>query len=370
MSNILITGASGFIGSFIAEEALRRGLETWVAVRKSTNRQYLQDKRLHFIELDLNSVEQMQQAMQGHHWHYVVHAAGATKCLHEQDFFRTNTEGTRCFLSALQQTAGWPQMLVFVSSLSIFGACREQQPYQEIRDDDTPQPNTAYGRSKLEAEAILSRMASQSPDTSVNGQRSMVNGQCSMVNGQRPYIVLRPTGVYGPREKDYFLMADSIKKHIDFAVGYKKQDITFVYVQDLVQAVFLALEKGGETDSDDRPTEAARQLWGRKYFVSDGLVYDSTDFSDLLRQALGHPWMLRLRAPLWMLWLICKMGGFIGRMTGKMSALNDDKYHILSQRNWRCDIAPIERDLGYRPEYPLQRGVPLAVRWYKENGWL
>jgi len=350
--SILITGASGFIGSFIAEEALRRGMETWVAVRRTTNRQYLQDKRLHFIELDLSSTDQMQQAMQGRHWHYVVHAAGATKCLHEQDFYRTNTEGTRCLLSALQQTAGWPQMLVFISSLSVFGACREQQPYQEISEQDTPQPNTAYGRSKLEAEAILDSAA-------------QTGGQ-----GLRPYITLRPTGVYGPREKDYFLMADSIKKHIDFAVGYKKQDITFVYVQDLVQAVFLAIEKGGDTDADGQPTEAARRLWGRKYFVSDGQVYDSTDFSDLLRDALGRPWMLRLRAPLWLLWAICKMGGFIGRKTGKMSALNDDKYHILRQRNWRCDIKPAERELGYKPLYPLQRGVPLAVSWYKENGWL
>ena len=46
------------------------------------------------------------------------------------------------------------------------------------------------------------------------------------------------------REKDYFMMAKSIKQHIDFAVGYQRQDITFVYVTDVVQAVFLALEKG------------------------------------------------------------------------------------------------------------------------------
>ena len=54
-----------------------------------------------------------------------------------------------------------------------------------------------------------------------------------------PYIILRPSGVYGPRERDYFLMAKSISQHIDFAVGFKRQDITFVYVEDVVQAVFL-----------------------------------------------------------------------------------------------------------------------------------
>jgi len=351
--SILITGASGFIGSFVAEEALRRGLETWVAVRRSTNRRYLQDERLHFIELDLDNTQQMQQAMQGHHWHYVVHAAGATKCLNEDDFYRINTEGTRHFVEALTTAAGAPGMLVFTSSLSVCGACREQQPHQDITEDDKPQPNTAYGQSKLLAERVLEQVAQQADE------RQPLH-----------YAILRPTGVYGPREKDYFLMADSIKKHVDFAVGFKRQDITFVYVQDLVEAIFLALEQGAQTDADGQPTDKARSLWGRKYFVSDGQVYSSTEFSDLLRQALGHPWMLRLRAPLWLLWTICQVGGFVGRMTGRMSALNGDKYHILKQRNWRCDIGPIRRELGYQPRYPLQRGVPLAVQWYKENGWL
>lgn len=57
-----------------------------------------------------------------------------------------------------------------------------------------------------------------------------------------PYVIFRPTGVYGPRERDYFLMAESIARHLDFAAGFRRQDITFVYVKDLVQAVYLAIE--------------------------------------------------------------------------------------------------------------------------------
>src|SRR3712207_9382225 len=98
-------------------------------------------------------------------------------------------------------------------------------------------PNTAYGRSKLEAEYYLDSLGSDFP-----------------------YIVLRPTGVYGPRETDYFLMAQSMKRHVDFSVGFRRQDITFVYVEDVVQAVFLAFDHG---------------MNGRKYFLSDGNVYES-----------------------------------------------------------------------------------------------
>ena len=55
MDKILVTGASGFIGSFIVEEALNRGMEVWAAVRKSSSKEYLQDKRIRFVELDLTT---------------------------------------------------------------------------------------------------------------------------------------------------------------------------------------------------------------------------------------------------------------------------------------------------------------------------
>ena len=216
---ILVTGASGFIGSFIVEEALRQGMETWAAVRPTSSKKYLQDERIHFINLNLSSKEELINQLDGQEFDYVVHAAGATKCLHADDFYKVNTEGTKNLVGALIALKMPIKRFVFVSSLSIFGAIREEQPYQEITEHDTPKPNTAYGKSKWETEKYLDSLGIQFP-----------------------YIILRPTGVYGPREKDYFLMAKSIKQHVDFAVGYQRQDITFVYVQDVVQAVFLALD--------------------------------------------------------------------------------------------------------------------------------
>ena len=336
---ILITGASGFIGSFIVEEALRRGFETWAAVRRSSSREYLQDERINFIELNLSSKEQLVEQLRGKAFDYVVHAAGVTKCLNKQDFYRINTEGTMHLVDALIETGMPLKRFVFISSLSIFGAIHEQQPYEEIKETDTPQPNTEYGRSKLAAEQYLATIAQHpSPNTH-----------------HLPYIILRPTGVYGPREKDYFIMAKSIKQHSDFAVGFKRQDITFVYVKDVVQAVFLALDKG-ET--------------GRKYFLSDGEVYQSTTFSDLIHEELGRPWWIRITAPVWVLRIVTFFGEYIGRLTGKVTALNNDKYNILRQRNWRCDIQPAIDELGYRPTTNLEQGVKETIQWYKDNKWL
>ena len=329
---ILITGASGFIGSFIVEEALRRGFKTWAAVRKSSSKAFLQDERIHFIELNLSSKEQLVEQLKEHQFDYVVHAAGVTKCLNKADFHRINTEGTKNLVEALLEVKMPLKRFVFVSSLSVFGAIKEKLPYDEIREDDTPQPNTEYGRSKLATEQYLDTL-----------------GSCL------PYIILRPTGVYGPREKDYFMMAKSIKQHIDFAVGFQRQDITFVYVTDVVQAIFLALEKGKT---------------GRKYFLSDGEVYQSTTFSDLIHEELGRPWWLRITAPTWVLRIITFFGEYVGRMTGKVTALNNDKYNILKQRNWRCDITPARQELGFEPQVKLKEGVKRTIKWYQDNKWL
>ncbi|MBP3259746.1 MAG: NAD-dependent epimerase/dehydratase family protein [Prevotella sp.] len=327
---LLVTGASGFIGSFIVEEALRRDYDVWAAVRKSSSRQFLSDPRIHFIELDLDSTEHLLQQLKGSSFSYVVHAAGVTKCLDKADFRRINTLGTQHLVEALLALRMPLRRFVYISSLSIMGAIREEQPYREILESDTPCPNTAYGESKLAAEQWLSTQ-------------------------ELPYVILRPTGVYGPRERDYFMMAKSIKAHTDFAVGYRQQDITFVYVTDVVQAVFLAMEKGRT---------------GRKYFLSDGEVYQSSTFSDLIRQELGNPWWIRITAPLWLLRIITFCGEWVGHLTGKVTALNNDKYNIMRQRNWRCDIGPARQELGYEPQVKLPEGVRRSIQWYKDNKWL
>ncbi len=347
--NILVTGASGFIGSYIVEEGLRLGHQMWAGMRKSSRRVYLTDERIRFACLDLSNEEVLvgqlldyKAQMGGRGWDYIVHAAGATKCLCPQDFYCTNHDGTVHLVEALRKTGMMPRRLVYLSSLSVFGAIREQPVrtptrdnpwvYAPILDTDTPQPNTEYGKSKLRAERWLETQ------TDV------------------PYTILRPTGVYGPREKDYFLMAKSIRQHIDFSVGYKPQEITFVYVMDVVQAVYKCMD--------------SEKALRKAYFLSDGQVYNSRRFSDLLQQSMGNPWVLHVKAPLWFLRIVCTLSGALSRLTGRMNALNMDKYHILSQRNWQCDIEPARRDFGYEPFWPLERGVEVAVWWYRKNGWL
>ncbi len=347
---ILVTGASGFIGSFIASEGLKQGYEVWAGMRSTSSKRYLQDDGLRFAELDLaqpavlrRQLATLKEAMDGHGWDYVVHAAGATKSRDREGFFRTNKQGTINLVEALIAEGMTPERFVFISSLSVYGAVREQPVRKATKDNpwiyspilttDTPQPNTAYGESKLEAERYLATLKGF------------------------PYVILRPSGVYGPREKDYFMMAQCIKQHTDFAVGYKPQEITFVYVADVVQAVYKACKAGDE-------------VIGKGYFLTDGEVYNSRRFSDLLQKEMGDPWVLHIKAPLWFLRMVCAVNGTVARWMHKLTTLNQDKYNILSQRNWQCDIETTRRDLGYEPKVKLEEGVKETVAWYKREGWL
>ena len=337
MKSILITGASGFIGSFLVERGLEAGMNVWAALRATSSRKYLTDGRTQFIELDLGHDERLRAQLKAHAeqhgpFDYVIHAAGATKCRRPEDFQKTNAEGTlRLALSPLETAALRPEgRFVFLSSLSVCGPVHEID-FEPITENDTPLPNTAYGRSKLQAERYLADVPGLN------------------------YVVLRPTGVYGPRERDYFMMAKSIRQHVDFAVGFRPQVLTFIYVADLVEAAYLALDHGPR---------------GAVYPLSDGRQYTSRTFSDLLQLELGVKRVVHVTAPLWVLWLVSCIAGKAAALLGRTSTLNLDKYRIMRQRNWKCSIEAARRDLGYRPQWPLTRGVRAAVEWYKAEGWL
>ena len=223
MESILITGASGFIGSFIVEEALKRKFGVWAGVRSSSSREYLRDRKIHFLELDFAHPNELRAQLSGHKgtynkFDYIVHCAGVTKCVDKNEFDLVNYLQTKYFIDTLRELNMIPKQFIFISTLSVFGPVRERT-YDPIMESDSPSPNTAYGLSKLKTELYLQ---------SIPGF---------------PYVIYRPTGVYGPREKDYYLMAKSIRQHTDFSVGFCRQDLTFVYVKDIVQAVCLGIEK-------------------------------------------------------------------------------------------------------------------------------
>lgn len=324
---ILITGASGFIGSFLVREALRRGYEVWAGVRATSSLNHLPEGKVNRIDLKYDDqdalIEQLSQQVKKYGaWDYVVHNAGLTKTTRPSDFFRVNAEYTHHLLSALTKADCKPEKFLLMSSLSSYGT-GDEKTFRPISLDDPQRPDTIYGKSKLKAEQYV----------------------CSQ--SDFPYVILRPTGVYGPGDKDYLMEIQSIRSGFDFTVGMKPQRITFIYVKDLARLSFDALE--------------LKEVENRHYFVADGDVYTDTEFAGLIQELVKKKRVFRARIPAWLVYIICLLSEGIGRLTGKPMTLNTDKFKILKQRNWICDIEPLRKDLAFVPEYNLRKGLEETI---------
>ncbi len=332
---ILITGAGGFIGGHLVAEALERGMEVWAAVRKTTSREFLADERINFLTLDYSSEEALETIISTHirehgTWDYIVHNLGVTKAVNYLDFERVNYGYMKTLVDVLRGLGALPRVFLLMSSLSVMGV-GDEVDYKPFDDNSIPLPNTRYGVSKLKAETYLQ---------SIEGM---------------PYTIFRCTGVYGPHERDYYLMLKSIKRGVDFGVGFKKQMLTFIYVKDLAVAVMEALQRG--------PLR-------RAYYISEPRAYTQAEFRELACKLLGKRVVLPLKCPLWLVKCVCAVSERLGRLTGKASTLNGDKYNLLKQRNWLCDITPASRDFGFAPQYDLEHGLQESIAWYREAGWL
>ena len=330
---LLIIGAGGFIGGFIAEEALRRGYDTYVGVRASTSRRYLQNPALHFVVFDYDNPESVAETIRSSRpesgrWDYIIWNLGATKCSNFSDFNKINFCYLRDFTEVLIKEQCLPERFLFMSSLSAVGPADEKD-YSPITSRTIPNPNTRYGLSKIKAETYLE------------------------TKPEIPWIIFRPTGVYGPHEQDYLMMIKSIDSHFDFGVGFRRQMLTFIYVEDLVNAMFDAI--------------AAPAAVNRRYIISEDRAYTQREFRRIVSEELGGRFVIPLRLPMWIVYLASVAAEKLGVLRGKPSTLNRDKFKIMRQRNWSCDIAPAQRDFNFTPRFPLREGVRATVKSYLEE---
>lgn len=334
MANVLITGASGFIGSFLVEEGLRRGHKVYAGIRKTSSKEYLRNERIEFVEFDFSSVDKITAKLvelknQETRFDHIIHNAGLTKAQKKEDYLKVNFLNTKNFIEALQSSDMVPDKFIFISSLAAFGP-GNPETMEPVRLADAPHPIELYGKSKLEAEKYIT----------------------SLTNF--PWLIFRPTGVYGPREKDYYVFFQTINRGLETYIGSAKQILTFIYVKDLVRVIFDALPAS---------------IIQKAYFVSDGKEYDTETFAAITKKHLGKK-TIRLTFPPGIVKAIAHLLESSYGLLGKIPTLNTDKYNVMKSTNWRCEVEPLKEDFNFSAEYDLEKGVQETVEWYKKEGWL
>ncbi len=330
MKTVLITGASGFIGSFLVEEAEKQGFKVLAGIRPNSSLENLKNTHPEFFKADLSDKQAVISALkQTGDIDYVIHNAGITKTCHKADFDKIIYGSTKNLIEALQETGKKPQKFIYISSLAAYGPGKGKEP---VKPTDKPYPISLYGKSKLKTEQYIQSLK------------------------DFPYLIFRPTGAYGPREKDYLVMYQTVQSGIETYIGSTEQYLSFIYVKDLAGLLINAL--------NSKQTH-------KSYFVSDLNTYTAVEFNRIVKEALGKKRTIKIVFPKIFVKLISYIGEKISCLfKGQAPTLNMDKYYEVSQKNWLCDSTDLIRDFDFKPKYDLKKGIAETIKWNRLNNTL
>lgn len=324
---VLVTGGTGFIGSHLVEALIQKGVQVRCLLRKSSDLKWIKGLPVEFAWGDCRDKVSLKEAVKG--VDQVFHSAGVTKALKEEAFFEINAHGTENLIQACLDHNPCLQKFIYISSQAAAGPSRNGNRKKET---DPCQPVSPYGRSKRMGEELALAQAHK-----------------------LPVLVLRPSAVYGPRERDIYLLFKFLSRGINICASDPKQRISLCYVRDVVQAVLLSAEN--------------QSSQGEIFFISDGQDYPVEKVGDTFAEAMGKN-TFRLCIPKWMLLGIASFSEYVSQFSNKPALINRGKVEEMVQKNWVCDIGKAETVLGFDPSTPLLQGARLTVDWYKRENWL
>lgn len=326
MKKAFVTGGTGFIGSHLVEELLRREYgEVRCLVRSEWK--WLENLPVEPVRGDLFDEELITNAVRD--VDYVYHNAGVTRARDWDTFRRSNVDATNRLMDVLVRVNPGVRRVVVTSSLAAVGRCPKG-----IADEGTAlNPVSMYGCSKAELEREL-----------------------TAYRDRLPIVVIRPPAVYGPREADIYTFFKTLSKGVCPVVGDVREPVlSLVYVTDLVRGMVSAAEAAGTA--------------GEAYFLGSETFYSWNDVKEAATEALGRRALTIAIPPV----LVGAIGATVeaaARITGAYPALNREKAREIRHTCKKCSIEKAQRDFGYGAPTPLKEGVAETIRWYEEHGWL
>ena len=324
---MLVTGANGFIGSHLVETLLDRGYAVRCMVRQTSDLTFIRDLAVEWAYVDVRDEDGLRQACRG--VDAVCHCASLTRALDEETFMRVNAEGTQALAQICIDVCPELKRFVFVSSQAACGP--SQGPADVVDEFCHARPITWYGRSKLAAERALHDL-----------------GSCL------PLTIVRPSGVFGPRDRDFFTYFELVNRGLTLHIGRDDRWLSLIYIHDLVNLILLALERDvavGETYVASNTAHTHRELAGA---IAKALEKQPRRIT--LPEAVLTPMALWAKVQGW--------------LTGNPPLLNDQRVLDMRERYWLCSSEKAKRDLGFAARHDLETAVQETADWYLESEWL
>jgi len=327
LGDILVTGANGFVGSHICEALLDTGHNVKALVRKTSDLTNIKDLNLDFVYGDLDNYGSLLDAVDN--VDAIVNNAGLTKARNQEEFDRVNIEGTRNILKAALEKSPGIKRFVQISSAAASGPSDTKSPIDESRE---PRPLTAYGRSKL------------------GGERAVIEAKDKL-----PVTILRPSAVYGPRDKEMLSFFRMVKFGIKPTFGAGDSYNNFTFVKDLAIATVTTIS----TDSRS----------GEVYFVAEKRPYSYSEAGDIIAGTMNRK-AINIHIPVWFTRLAGVITDIVNRALDRTSVFSADKVDELAAKYWLLDTSKIENDLGFIAPTSFADGVRETVEWYRSHKWL
>lgn len=323
-----LTGATGFVGSHLAEALVGRGVDVRALVRPTSDTRLLE--RLGVERVRGTIADDATLARAAADADVVFHLAALTRARSVAAYDRVNAAGTRTLVDALRGGGPRPHRIVYLSSLAAVGPCVDGRPVQV---QDPPRPLTAYGRSKLA------------------GERAIANATDNGIEA----VVLRAPAVYGPGDRDLFRFFRLASYGVLPVPRGPERPVQLLHVRDLVEALIAAATTPGAAGT---------------YHVAEDRSYAWEEVARLIGRAVGRPGASVIRVPPTLVRLAAALGEAAAGTMGRTTIFNRDKARELLAPGWLCETERARRDLGFIASIPLSEGLTETATWYREHGWL
>ncbi|MFL5318446.1 MAG: NAD-dependent epimerase/dehydratase family protein [Myxococcaceae bacterium] len=322
---VLVTGASGFLGTHLCRRLAQRGDEVVALVRKRSADAGLNAISASQIEGDVSAPESIDRAMKG--VEIVFHLAGIRRSPSREPFFQVNAEGTRNVCESMVRAKA--RRLVHAGSLSSSGPSSADRPR---REDDPFNPQEWYGESKVEAERIVNSF-----------------------NDRLETTIIRPARILGPGDRENLAFFKIVKKGIKLRLGGGPRPLSMVDAEDVVDQMLLQADK--------------KEAVGQAFFSAA----DETTTMERLQDVVADELKVKTRTiflPPIALTALANAADVFSNATGKHLPLNRKLAKQLLAPAWTCSMEKAHRLLGFNAKRGLEESIRESGRWYVQHGWL
>lgn len=321
-----VTGANGFVGSHLVDYLIEKGHEVHAIVRASSDLKWLEGKDVRLHSCGLGDVEGLKKAFEG--VHYIYHIAGVVKALNKEGFMKGNVDMTK---NVMEAAASIPtiQRVLITSSMAATGYAE----FGSSVDESAPlRPIEPYGDSKVAQEAVAREYADSVP-----------------------FTIVRPPGVYGPRDTEIFAFFKAINGGVSAMMGFKPKEMSLIHVRDLVQGMYLAATN--------------KNSIGEVYFLGSLECYDWKQLGDIASKAMNKK-TIALKIPHFIIFILGFFGQLLESWFGIDVALNKDRAYRITRPSWYCSSEKAVKELGFQQTVSIEEGFKSTIEWYKEHKWL